>query len=132
MIARARLRRGNCASPTGAGRLLAQAIDTARGAGTTGPILARADSAYFCYAFVGTALRHRVGYPVTTRMNPKVRNAIAGIAADAWTSIEYPHAVWDEEEQRWISDAEIAEVPFVAFTGRRKERARRVPARSAA
>ena len=45
---------------------------------------------------------------------------IAGIAADAWTSIEYPHAVWDEEEQRWISDAEIAEVPFVAFTGRRK------------
>lgn len=132
VIARARLRRGNCASHTGAGRLLAQAIGTARGAGTTGPILARADSAYFCYAFVGTALRHQVGYSVTTCMNPKVRNAIAGIAADAWTSIEYPHAVWDEEEQRWISDAEIAEVPFVAFTGRRKGRARRVSACRAA
>jgi len=53
-------------------------------------------------------------------MNPRVRNANSGIAADAWTSIEYPHAVWDEEDRRWISDAEIAEVPFVAFTGRRK------------
>jgi hypothetical protein len=31
-----------------------------------------------------------------------------------------PHAIFDEAEQRWVSDAEVAEVPFVAFTGRRK------------
>ena len=37
-----------------------------------------------------------------------------------WTPIRYPHAVWDEDEQRWISDAEVAEVPYVAFTSRRK------------
>jgi hypothetical protein len=36
VIARARLRRGNTASHTGAGRLLAQAITTARGAGSPG------------------------------------------------------------------------------------------------
>ena len=32
----------------------------------------------------------------------------------------YPNAVFDEVEQRWVSDAEVAEVPFTAFTGRRK------------
>jgi len=29
--------------------------------------------------------------------------------------------VWDDEEPRWISDAEVAEVPFTAFTNRRKD-----------
>jgi hypothetical protein len=61
VIARARLRTGNTASATGAGRLLAQAISTARAAGVSGQILARADSAYYGWAFVGTAIRHRHG-----------------------------------------------------------------------
>ena len=38
----------------------------------------------------------------------------------AWTPIRYPNAVWDDEEQRWVSDAEVAEVAFTAFTGRRQ------------
>lgn len=120
VIARARLRRGNTASATGAGRLLAQAITTARGAGATGRILARADSAYYGWAFVGTAIRHRAWFSVTTRMNPQVRKAIAGIDEHAWTTIRYPQALWDEAEQRWVSDAQVAEVPFIAFTSRRK------------
>jgi len=120
VIARARLRRGNVASHTGAGRLLAQAITTARAAGVTGRILARADSAYYGHAFVGTAVRHGAWFSVTTRMNPQVTAAIASIPEDAWTPIRYPKAVFDEVEQRWISDAEVAEVPFTAFTSRRK------------
>ncbi len=123
VIARARLRRGNTASPTGAGRLLAQAITTARAAGVTGRILARADSAYYGHAFVGTALRHGAWYSVTARMNPQVTAAITGIADDAWTPIAYPNAVWEAGEApgggHWVSDAEVAEVPFVAFTSRR-------------
>ena len=59
VIARARLRKGNTASATGAGRLLAQTIKSARTAGVTGQILTRADSAYYGHAFVGTALRHK-------------------------------------------------------------------------
>lgn len=119
-IARARLRKGNTASATGAGRLLAQAITTARAAGVRGRILARADSAYYGYAFVGTALRHRAWFSVTARMTATVTAAITSIPAGAWQAIEYPNAVFEEAEQRWVSDAEIAEVPFVAFTGRRK------------
>jgi hypothetical protein len=120
VIARARLRRGNTASATGVGRLLAQAIATARAAGVTGTILARADSAYYGWAFVGTAIRHRAWFSVTARMTRTVTAAIAGIDEHAWTAITYPDAVFDEDEQRWVSDAEVAEVPFVAFTGRRK------------
>ena len=119
VIARARLRAGNTASARGAGRLLAQALATARQAGATGPVLARADSAYYGWAFVGTAIRHRAWFSVTARMTPSVTAAITRINEDAWTPISYPHAVLDEAEQRWVSDAEVAEIEFTAFTGRR-------------
>jgi len=34
--------------------------------------------------------------------------------------IRYPNAIFDEDEQRWVSDAEVAEIAFTAFTNRRK------------
>jgi alkanesulfonate monooxygenase SsuD/methylene tetrahydromethanopterin reductase-like flavin-dependent oxidoreductase (luciferase family) len=58
-------------------------------------------------------------FSITARSSPAVSTAIASIRADAWTPIHYPNAIWDEAEQRLISDAEIAEVPFTAFTSRR-------------
>jgi hypothetical protein len=53
-------------------------------------------------------------------MNPAVTAAIAGIDEDGWTPIHYPNAIWDADEQRWVSDAEVAEVGFTVFTSRRK------------
>ena len=120
MIVRARLRKGSTASAKGAGRILAQAIGTARNAGVKAQILCRADSAYYGWAFVGTAIRAKTWFSVTARMTKTVTAAIASIAEDDWVAIKYPHAIWEEAEQRWISDAEVAEVPFTAFTGRRK------------
>jgi hypothetical protein len=120
VILGARLRSGNTASATGTARLLAQGITTARTAGVRARILARADSAYYGQAFVGTALRHGVWFSVTARMTATVKTAIASIEDQAWETIKYPNAVFDDQEQRWISDAEVAEVPFTAFTGRRK------------
>src|SRR4051794_9381318 len=92
VIARARLRRGNAGSAAGAGRLLAQALTTARAAGATGQMLCRADSAYYGWAFVGTALRHRAWFSVTARMTASVTAAIAGIDETTWIPISYPHA----------------------------------------
>jgi len=120
VIAAARLRRGNVSSPTGAGRLLAQAINTARAAGVTGQILARADSAYFGHAFVSAAQRAKAWLSVTARMNPQVVATISRIEADAWTAIKYPNAIWEAEEERWVSDAEVAETTITVFTSRRK------------
>jgi hypothetical protein len=120
VIAKARLRKGSTASAKGSGRLLAQAITSARAAGVTGRVLARADSAYYGWAFVGTAIRHKAWFSVTARMTTAVTAAISAIAEDAWTPIKYPKAVFDEQLGQWVSDAEVAEVPFTAFTGRRK------------
>ncbi|WP_037870950.1 transposase, partial [Streptomyces sp. NRRL S-813] len=49
-----------------------------------------------------------------------IRAAIETIGADAWKPIKYTDAIWDEEDERWISDAEIAEIPFTAFTSKKK------------
>ena len=56
---------------------------------------------------------------VTVRMDPKVKAAIATISDEAWTSIEYTDAVFDEGSGTWVSRAEVAEVPFTAFSSRK-------------
>ncbi len=52
-------------------------------------------------------------------MSPALHTAISSISEDDWTAITYPNAVWDDDEQRLVSDAEIAEIPYLAFTSRR-------------
>ncbi|MFD5065684.1 hypothetical protein [Streptomyces sp. NPDC058394] len=62
-----------------------------------------------------------VRFSVTVRMNASVKAAIAGIDEAAWKTIKYPKAVWDEEGQCSISDAEIAETTYTAFTSKPKK-----------
>jgi Transposase DDE domain group 1 len=69
---------------------------------------------------IAAARRGGARFSITARMNPTVVKAISGIHESAWVPIHYPNAIWDEDEQRLISDAEVAEVPFTAFTSRRK------------
>jgi hypothetical protein len=45
--------------------------------------------------------------------------AIAAIGESAWTPITYPQAIWDEDQQRLISDAEVAEVRYTAFASKK-------------
>lgn len=52
-------------------------------------------------------------------MNPRVRAAIAAIPERAWTPINYPRAIWDDQLRAWVSDAEVAEVPYTAFTSKK-------------
>ena len=47
--------------------------------------------------------------------NTAVAAAIAAIAEDAWTPMRYPGAVQDPDTGTWISDAEVAEIPYTAF-----------------
>ncbi|WPB89353.1 hypothetical protein [Streptomyces malaysiensis] len=71
--------------------------------------IVRTDSAYFSHKVVEVCRRAGTRFSLAVAVRKKVREAIA---ADAWTPIRYAAAVWDAEEERWISDAEIAEVPF--------------------
>jgi hypothetical protein len=75
------------------------------------------DSAFYGGAPIAACRRADVRFSVTARTDPKIAWAIAGIDEHAWTPIKYPHAIFDEDEQRWISDAQVAEVPYTAFAG---------------
>jgi len=121
-----RLRQGAAASSRGAARLVADALKTVRAMTAARPLV-RADSAYYGHTTVAAALRAGADVSVTVRSDPKVRAAIAAIEPDAWTGIEYPEAIFDEDTGSWISRAEIAEISFTAFGSR--STAQRVPGR---
>jgi Transposase DDE domain group 1 len=115
VIAGMRLRAGKTGSGKGAGRMVAQAIATARAAGVTGQILVRGDSAYGSRAVVRACRRAGARFSLVLTKNPAVHHAIGAIAEDAWTPVAYPGAVRDPDTGAWISDAEVAEIPYTAF-----------------
>jgi len=115
VIAGMRLRAGRANSSKGAGRMIAQAIGTARAAGASGPILVRGDSAYGCRPVVRACRRAGAQFSLVMTRNPAVERALADIDDDAWTPVSYPGAVRDPDTGAWISDAEVAEIPYTAF-----------------
>jgi hypothetical protein len=119
VIAATRLRGGNAASARGAASLATQAIAAARDCGCTGTIIARLDSAYYNAAVIGAICRGGAFFSVTAPMNASIRTAIAAIPEDAWTPIRYPRAVWDDQLEAWISDAEVAETEYTAFASKK-------------
>jgi Transposase DDE domain group 1 len=115
VISGMRLRAGKTGSGKGAGRMVAQAIATARAAGVSGPILLRGDSAYGTRSVVRSCLRAGAQFSLVMTRNTAVERAIAAIDEDAWTPVSYPGAVRDPDTGAWISDAEVAEIPYTAF-----------------
>jgi len=120
LIAATRLRKGSTYSPKGASRLVADALATVKRAGATGLITVRADSAYYIHDVIAAARRGGARFSVTARMDPAVSRAITHIPDDAWVPIKYARAIYDQEEQRWVSDAQVAETSFTAFTSHKK------------
>jgi hypothetical protein len=49
-----------------------------------------------------------------------IRAVIAAIPQDAWQAIKYPQAVWDDQLGCWVSDAEVAETSYAAFTSKKE------------
>jgi hypothetical protein len=121
VIAGARPRGGTAHSARGAASLAAEAITTARAAGCTGLLMFRIDSAYYSAKVLHAIRRGGAHFSVTVPVDRKIRAAIASISEDAWTPIAYPRAIWDEDQQRLISDAEAAEIPYTAFASRKRQ-----------
>jgi len=128
LVVAQRLRKGACGSPRGAQRLVGDAVkQTRRLLGEHAPVLVRMDSAYYGRDAVHAAITGGAAVSVTVRLDPAVKAAIASIPDDAWTTIKYPNAILDEATGTWVSKAEVAEVPYTAFTSKKK--ADRVPGR---
>ena len=115
VIAGLRLRAGKANSGKGAGRMVAQAIATARAAGVTGEILVRGDTAYGTRAVIGAGRRDGAQFSLVLTKNTAVQKTIDSIDEDAWTPVRYPGAVQDPDTGEWISDAEVAEISYTAF-----------------
>ncbi|MFE3060898.1 IS1380 family transposase, partial [Nocardia sp. NPDC059236] len=118
VIAGMRLRAGKAGSAKGAGRMVAQAVTTARAAGVTGEILVRGDSAFGGRAVISACHRLGARFSLVLTKNRAVARAIALIPGNAWTPVKYPGAVRDPDSGEWISDAEVAEIPYTAFASK--------------
>ncbi len=81
--------------------------------------MARADSGLYCAAFTGACRRTAR----TSRSPPgwtrRSKRAIASIPGGAWTPVRYPRAIWDDQLRAWVSDAEVAEIPYTAFASKK-------------
>ena len=119
VIAGTRLRGGNASSARGAASMITEAVSTARSAGCTGTLIVRMDSAFYGAPAAWAARKAGAFFSVTVRADSRIRAAIAAIAEDAWTPIRYPRAVWDDQLGCWVSDAQVAETEYTAFTSRK-------------
>ncbi|QGN31977.1 IS1380 family transposase [Microlunatus sp. Gsoil 973] len=125
-----RLRKGSVGSPRGAGRMISDVLATVGKlrSGQAGrdqpwrPVLVRADSAFYGHPTIGSAVRAGADVSVTVRQTSTIKAAIATIDDQSWTPIEYTDAVFDPATGRWISRAEVAEIPFTAFASQATKR----------
>ncbi|MGW2355121.1 IS1380 family transposase [Actinacidiphila glaucinigra] len=120
VVAAVRLRRGKAADARGAAPFTGEALAAARHAGASGTVVVRADSQFYNADVVAACRRAGACFSLTVRMNPHVAAAISAIGEDAWTAIRYPDAFVDPDTGELVSDAEVAEVEYTAFTGRKK------------
>jgi hypothetical protein len=121
VIAAQRLRKGSVGSPRGAARLATDTLALIRRSQLAGrDVLVRADSAFYSHALVVAVLGAGAQVSITVGMDPAVKRAIAAIGEEAWTTINYTDAIYDETTGSWISKAQVAEIPFTAFVSKKK------------
>lgn len=113
------LRKGTAHSVRGAHKFVSDSLATAqRMIDPTTPIVTRFDSAFYSANVAKAVLAGGADYSVTVPQNAAVKQAIAAISQDQWTGIKYPNAIYDHATDRWISDAQVAEIGFTAFASK--------------
>lgn len=122
-----RLRKGKSADVRGAPRFLAEALAVVRQIAPTAQVVVRADAKFYTADVAATAARYGASVSLTTGSNPSVNAAISTIPDTAWTAIHYPDAFVDTETGALVSDAQVAEIRYTAFTSHPK--AQQVPGR---
>jgi hypothetical protein len=113
------LRKGSTRSGKGAARYLSVTLPAVSAMiRPTQQVWVRGDSMFATADTVKTVLDAGATFSFTTANNKAVTRAISQIPEDAWVGIRYPQAIFEEETGTWISEAEVAETDYVAFTSR--------------
>jgi hypothetical protein len=121
VLAGVRLRAGRAGSAKGAASMLTEAINTAIEAGATASnILVRGDSAYCGGKIIAAVIKAGATFSFAIARNPAVDAAIAAIPDDAFVAVQYPGAVADPDTGELISDAQVSEVEYTAFTAEKR------------
>ena len=105
-ILHARMGKGSANSSRGAPRFVPETIRRVRRAGATGPIVLRADSAFWSAKVITACRDHNVRFSITVRATKAVVAAIDGIDETAWVDIDY-------------TDGGVAQVAETTLAGRR-------------
>nr|WP_148283945.1 IS1380 family transposase [Luteimicrobium xylanilyticum] len=122
VVAECSLRRGSTRSGKGADWHIKRALTTLRAVtGANQRAWVRGDSAFATAKNVHTAIKAGAWFSFTIPAWPTVNKAISQIPDDSWTPIQYPNAIWDDEAQQWVSQAEVAETDFVAFVSKKTD-----------
>ena len=117
VITGTRLRGGNADTRKHATSFLTHNLATARAAGgATGKLLVRMDSGYYVGEILQAILDDGAWFSVTAQQNVSIQAAIASIPDTAWQKITYARPVYDEDTEKWVSTAQIAETRYTAFT----------------
>ena len=110
-VLHARMRGGNAGSARGAGSLVRETISRIRGAGATGALTFRADSAFYSKSFINACRAHDARFSVTVKQLKPIKKAIAAIPEQDWVPIPY-----------WLEGgADVAETTYTAFKNTRHE-----------
>ncbi|WP_425471222.1 IS1380 family transposase [Xylanimonas allomyrinae] len=121
LIAECSLRQGSTRSGKSADWHLKRTLTTVKA--VTGPaqrVWVRGDSAFATAKNVAAALKAGAWFSFTIPAWRTVTTAISQIPEQAWTAIQYPNAILDEETGQWVSEAEVAETSFTAFVSKKK------------
>ena len=110
-VVHSRLRGGNAHAGRGAASFVTEAVARVRTAGATGPLVLRADSAFYNHKVVGACGRGGVRYSITVKLyKGGAPEAIAAIEEEDWVPIPY-----------FLDGANVAETTFRPFRGKGDE-----------
>jgi hypothetical protein len=118
VLAGVRLRAGRAGSAKGAASMIREGIRTTKTAGArAGNILVRGDSAYGNSHVIAAVQAEGALFSFALTKIAPVSAAIAAIPDEQYVPVHYPGAVIDPDTGDLISDAQVAETEYTAFTG---------------
>ena len=104
-VLHSRLRGGNAHAGRGAASFLTETFNRVRIAGSTGPLVLRADSGFYSRTVVDACRQAKVRFSITAKLHKGgVHKAIAAIEESAWVAIPY-----------FLDGADVAEATYQPF-----------------